>query len=92
MKNLHKLVLGLMVGAMAVGFSSFTHAGNKVRKTSNTYYAVKSPDGFSWRIVNPNDYNCDAGGAACAPYVANSAPADNTIPAGYTKDNMELVP
>jgi hypothetical protein len=36
MKNFHKLVLGLMVGAMAISFSAFTNA--KSHKLLTSYY------------------------------------------------------
>jgi hypothetical protein len=40
MKNLHKLVLGLMVGAMAISFSAFTNAHSRLSSTNRYYNTV----------------------------------------------------
>jgi len=43
MKNLHKLVLGLLVGAMAIGFSAFTNAKPTNLLTTYSYNAGEQP-------------------------------------------------
>ena len=84
MKNFKQIAFGLMIGAMAIGFSAFTNAKNN-NKLLNTYYPVKTTgNNFTWEQINPDDYNCVSGTAACAPYQAATPPADNTLPSGYS--------
>ncbi|MDB5122415.1 MAG: hypothetical protein JWP94_544 [Mucilaginibacter sp.] len=90
MKNFKKIALGLMVGAMAIGFSAFS---NVTPNQLNTYYPVQTTgSNFSWQQVNPNDYGCVSGTAACSGYQSTTPPADNTIPSGYITTNQVLKP
>ncbi|MEB0261821.1 hypothetical protein [Mucilaginibacter sp. 10I4] len=90
MKNLKQIALGLLVGAMAIGFSAFANANHKLL---NTYYPVKTTgSNFSWQQINPNDYQCVSGAAACSSYQSATPPADNRIPSGYAKTNQVLQP
>lgn len=93
MKTLKIAVAALVIAGGTFGAFAFTKAEKSDNKVLNTYYPIKTgASTFHWEIVNPNDYNCDTGGAACAGYKATSAPADNIIPSGYTVNGMALVP
>ena len=84
MKNFKQIAFGLMIGSMAIGFSAFTNAKNN-NKLLNTYYPVKTTgNNFTWEQINPDDYNCVSGTAACSSYQAATPPADNTLPSGYS--------
>ncbi|EJL74380.1 hypothetical protein [Chryseobacterium populi] len=100
MKNL-KATLGaaavtLVIGAAAMSFTmndSKVNANDDHKKVLNTYYPVRTgPSTFSWQQINLNDYECVAGAAGCAGFNADTPPAPNTIPAGYTQTNMVLQP
>jgi hypothetical protein len=59
MKNFQKLVLGLIVGAMAIGFSSFTNA-KVVKKSKFTtyYYTNNGTDYVAAGTSQPSSADC----------------------------------
>lgn len=87
MKNF-KLLLALAV-VLGAG-SAFTTAKDS---TLNTYYPVRtSGSNFTWQQIDPADYNCVPGAAGCAGFQAETPPAANTIPSGYSATNEVRVP
>ncbi|SHM58784.1 hypothetical protein [Chryseobacterium polytrichastri] len=93
MKTLKIAVAALIIAGGTLGAFAFTKAEKSDKKVLNTYYPVKTAgSSFTWQQLNPADYECVSGGAACAGYIATSPPADNTIPTGYTTTNHALQP
>jgi len=65
MKKFQKLALGLMVGAMAIGFSAFTNA-KVVSKSKGTTYYYYTNDGTNYNYAGtsaPAD-NCSGSSSA----------------------------
>lgn len=59
----------------------------------NTYYPVKTgTNTFDWETINPGNFECTNGAAACTSYQAETPPAPNTIPAGYIANGKVLKP
>jgi hypothetical protein len=58
MKNFKKITLGLLVGALAIGFSSFTNA-----KTSSTTWHISNNTSGIYTVTS--DGECDAGSSPC---------------------------
>jgi hypothetical protein len=88
MKNFKNIAFGLMVGALAIGFSSFT-AGPKYNKALNTYYArIVGTTGWTWSASPPAHETCATTTlqVSCTAQAA-SLPADNTMPSGQPIDN-----
>lgn len=88
MKNFKKIAFGLMVGALAIGFSSFT-AGPRTNKNLNTYFAEKTGTStWTWLTSAPAHKSCSTTTlqVSCTAQAA-SLPADNTMPAGQPIDN-----
>lgn len=87
MKNFKKLALGLIVGAIAVGFSAFKPF------QSNTYYAIKNPAGsgqpFRWtaNAADVADLSCENLNTAICQVDAETQPADGQVPSGVTPSN-----
>ncbi|TWJ03312.1 hypothetical protein JN11_00850 [Mucilaginibacter frigoritolerans] len=68
MKNLHKLVLGLMVGAMAISFSAFTNAKTNTRLTTYYYNAGEQPWSSTGGLPadqNSSHYSTVSGSPSC---------------------------
>ncbi len=65
MKNLHKLVLGLLVGAMAIGFSAFTNAHSTKLLTSYYYNAGEQPWNDPTLDQTPSHYSTVGGSSGC---------------------------
>ena len=87
MKNFKKLALGLIVGAIAIGFSAFKPF------QANTYYAIKNPAGsgqpFRWtsNAADVADLSCDDLTSASCEVEADTQPADGQMPSGVTPSN-----
>jgi len=88
MKNFKQIAFGLIVGALAIGFSSFT-SSPRGNKNLNFYYSKQtSPTTWTWETTTPPHTNCNpvALQVSCVTQAA-SLPADNTMPAGQPIDN-----
>jgi hypothetical protein len=95
MKNLHKLVLGLMVGAMAISFSAFTNAHsnhiirpNKAVKAgmiTDNYIAQTTLNGFVPESSAPVTDDCSGTATLqCAYDVTSSGKSNIPNQASYT--------
>jgi len=85
MKNLHKLVLGLLVSAMAIGFSAFTNARPHKKGVSQTnYYFCTSGivgDTNPAHYVYDENGTCTLSSKQCqALWTTNSAPVQGDSP------------
>ena len=83
MKNFKQLALGLMVGAMAIGFSSFTNAPTKA-KFSTRYWGN---DGTNYNLLSsaPNPSTDCGGGSSTAECSVEST--DTSIPNSFPIGN-----
>ncbi|MBT2561707.1 hypothetical protein J7E50_12755 [Pedobacter sp. ISL-68] len=89
MKNLHKLALGLLVGASAIGFSAFTstsevavgdrYGNNGAAGTTGQYNILANPYVSS---------NCISGSDRCA-YVVTAAGASTVTGSSYSEAQLE---
>lgn len=70
MKNLHKLALGLLVGAMAIGFSAFTTA-NSVKSNffAVTYY--QHANGIYSKVLPANECGDESANPCNISYVTD---------------------
>jgi len=94
MKNFHKVVMSLAVGAMAIGFSAFTNA--KSHKLGLTDYTFTHPAHSTSNL--PSDYVYHANPAGCnessdickSVWSQSTAPAEGSAPAsGATQISVE---
>ena len=91
MNKVQKMIMSFAAVALIVSFSAFTSTSNS--KLLHTYYPVETSAGqYSWQEINPANYNCVEGEAACDAYQSESAtpPTANTIPTGYQADGFVL--
>jgi len=85
MKNLHKLVLGLMVGAMAISFSAFTNAHSNHIIRPNNYIAQTTLNGFVPESSAPVTDDCSGTATLqCAYDVTSSGKSNIPNQASYT--------
>ncbi|MES2376671.1 MAG: hypothetical protein V4553_08835 [Bacteroidota bacterium] len=95
MKNLKQIAFGLLVGAMAIGFSSFTNsASSSVNKTkfAKTFYGLNQAGTiYSREASNPAD---DCTPKSTNPSCVISYPSDQgatltvgSLPAGSTSES-----
>jgi hypothetical protein len=94
MKNFKQIAFGLIVGALAIGFSSFT-AAPSTNNNLNTYYAkIVGTSGWTWSTSAPAHETCQAAPSLQVSCTAQAAslPADNTMPSGQPIDNFVYQP
>ena len=83
-----RYLLGIVAVIAAIGFSAFSPEANNARKGLTTYYSIRtgtSPLSWRWDTSVPMGYSClsEEGGPTCST-VANSQPADDTAPSGFS--------
>jgi hypothetical protein len=82
MKNFKQIAFGLLVGALALGFSSFTNA-----KRSGTYLFVHTVHSTSNTkadytfVTDPNDCSFSSSDICTAQWMQSAAPAPGSSPA-----------
>lgn len=89
MKNFKKIAFGLLVGAMALGFSAFTVASNNHAKFSTVFYGLNEAGTTYTRALSDPSGDCNA--QSNLPNCTISYPTDkgasfssSMIPAGST--------
>jgi hypothetical protein len=87
MKNLKQIALGLVVGAMAIGFSSFTNAPAKA-KFATRYWVNDGSGNYTLISGMPDLSNC----ANTSPYDCAVESASTTIPASFPVNNPSHYP
>lgn len=65
MKNFQKLVLGLIIGVMAIGFSAFTNAPKKSNYATYYYGYSLSLDKYIQISGTPDNSKCSPDGNRC---------------------------
>jgi hypothetical protein len=80
MKNFKKIALGLVVGAIAIGFSSFTNV-HGVKKSSFTthYYTNNGTNYVAAGTTQPSEANC-GGSSTAACIVSSTTNLDSDAP------------
>lgn len=87
MKNLQKLALGLLIGALAIGFSAFTSP----KRVNSNFYVYTSSSHLQADIQNINNYAASAADP-CGGTTTNVCGVDLTTskPVGSTPDPTEF--
>jgi len=89
MKNFKKIALGLMVGALAIGFSAFSTASSKSAKFSTFYYGLNEAGTIYARSLTDPSANCTAQSnlddcTISYPTNKGASFSSGSIPAGFT--------
>jgi hypothetical protein len=88
MKNFKQIAFGLLVGALAIGFSAFTNASKSVKASKFTTYYYTN-DGSNYQIggtTAPDPDNCSVSGSkACV--VSSTTDLDADAPFANTNPN-----
>lgn len=87
MKNVKKVALGLLAGAMAISFSAFTNAPKKALNTTARYYSTsgivgdKNPAHFVYDGGATDDCVSNPSDECTAEWSTNNAPTLGQTPA-----------